>query len=87
MSEHDYVSSGADDAPDAITSATSWAEAAKALDAAEASPCEAPPLAAPPGIDATTGATPGVASACKDLGLTSPKEVSHHLGIKPPGEA
>lgn len=36
-------------------------------------------------VDTTTGATPGVASACKDLGLTSPDKVSKQLGIKPPG--
>lgn len=36
--------------------------------------------------DAATGATPGVASACKDLGFSDLASVSKRLGIKPPGQ-
>lgn len=36
--------------------------------------------------DATTGATPGVAAACRAYGFTSPDTVDLLFGIKPPGE-
>lgn len=36
--------------------------------------------------DDATGATPGVASACKDLGFSDLASVSQRLGIKPPGQ-
>ncbi|MGN0077611.1 MAG: hypothetical protein ACI36V_02380 [Coriobacteriales bacterium] len=36
--------------------------------------------------DDATGATPGVASACKDLGFSDLASVSARLGIKPPGQ-
>lgn len=36
-------------------------------------------------VDTATGATPGVASACRELGLSSTSEVARRLGIKPPG--
>lgn len=36
--------------------------------------------------DAITGATPGVAAACRDYGFTSPDTVDLLLGVKPPGE-
>lgn len=35
--------------------------------------------------DATTGASPGTAQACDDLGLNSLEENLRRLGIKPPG--
>ena len=38
-------------------------------------------------VDAVTGATPGVASACKELGLDDIKSVADKLGIKPPGQS
>lgn len=37
--------------------------------------------------DAVTGATPGVASACAELGMSSLGDVVDELGIKPPGMA
>lgn len=37
--------------------------------------------------DTSTGATPGVSSACKELGLDDPAAVIANLGIKPPGVA
>ena len=58
---------------DAVTSATSLADAAAALD--------------PAGVDAATGATPGVASACRELGMASVDDVVRERGIKPPGVA
>ena len=45
------------------------------------------PHDAAPSPDTATGATPGVASACRDLDMTSPAVVSERLGIKPPGIA
>ena len=36
--------------------------------------------------DDATGATPGVASACKELGFSDLASVSQRLGIKPPGQ-
>lgn len=36
--------------------------------------------------DTITGATPGVAAACRDYGFTSPDTVDLLLGVKPPGE-
>lgn len=38
-------------------------------------------------IDATTGATPGVSAACKELGMASLSDVIADMGIKPPGQA
>ena len=38
-------------------------------------------------IDARTGATPGVASACRDLDMDTVDKVSKRLGIKKPGES
>ena len=53
-------------------------------------PAEAPQGCAPAGesgaVDAATGATPGVASACRDLGMSSVSDVTRALGIKAPGE-
>lgn len=43
--------------------------------------------ACPDGADAVTGATPGVASACKELGLDDMASLGASLGIKPPGVA
>jgi len=36
--------------------------------------------------DATTGASPGTAQACDDLGLNSLEDNLKRLGIKPPGQ-
>ncbi|RDB58491.1 hypothetical protein C1878_16310 [Gordonibacter sp. 28C] len=78
---------------DAVTAATSLADAAAALDPArEKAPL---PACAPPGVsaasagdvDAATGATPGVASACRELGMASVDDVVRERGIKPPGMA
>lgn len=38
-------------------------------------------------VDATTGATPGVSTACKELGMASLSDVIANMGIKPPGQA
>ena len=38
-------------------------------------------------VDATTGATPGVSAACKELGMASLSNVIADMGIKPPGQA
>lgn len=38
-------------------------------------------------VDATTGATPGVSAACKELGMASLSDVITDMGIKPPGQA
>ena len=38
-------------------------------------------------VDATTGATPGVSAACKELGMASLSNVIANMGIKPPGQA
>lgn len=38
-------------------------------------------------IDASTGATPGVATACKELGLDDMDAVLTACNIKPPGQA
>ena len=38
-------------------------------------------------LDATTGATPGVSAACKELGMASLSDVIADMGIKPPGQA
>ena len=38
-------------------------------------------------VDAATGATPGVAAACRDLGMSALGDVVNELGIKPPGQA
>jgi len=37
-------------------------------------------------VDTKTGATPGVAAACEEYGMTDPDTVQQKLGIKPPGE-
>ena len=36
--------------------------------------------------DTATGASPGVSSACRDLGLSSLESVTRKLNIKPPGQ-
>ncbi len=36
-------------------------------------------------VDASTGATPGVSTACKELGLDDMDAVLSARGIKPPG--
>ncbi len=38
-------------------------------------------------VDAATGATPGVAAACRDLGMSALSDVVSEYGIKPPGQA
>lgn len=75
---------------DAESGPTNWADAFKVMDtgfAGDAPPIPGAPGAAPAEVDAATGATPGVASACKDLGLDDMGSVAERLGIKPPGEA
>lgn len=74
------------DGVDAETGATDWAHAFAAIDPGTN---PAPPVAAPPGIDpdTATGATPGVASACRELGLASLDSVVSERGIRPPGIA
>lgn len=37
-------------------------------------------------VDTTTGATPGVSAACKELGMASLSDVIADMGIKPPGQ-
>lgn len=76
---------------DAVTSATSLADAAALDPAGEKAPL---PACAPPGVsaasaevDAATGATPGVASACRELDMASVDDVVRERGIKPPGVA
>ena len=39
-----------------------------------------------PEADATTGASPGTAQACDDLGLNSLEANLERFGIKPPGQ-
>ncbi len=77
---------------DAVSGATSWGDAFKALD--DGSTEAPPPPLAPPGekadcskVDAVTGATPGVATACRELGLDDMSTLQKSLGIKPPGVA
>ena len=36
-------------------------------------------------VDTSTGATPGVSSACRELGMSDSFEFALRLGIKPPG--
>lgn len=48
------------------------------------------PPCPPPGTcdpDAVTGATPGVASACREFGMASVDKVVSERGIRPPGVA
>lgn len=84
---------------DAESGPTDWAAAFKALDAGTAAP--PPPVPGAPGEpartdaepdgdaapDAVTGATPGVATACRELGLDDMEFLNRSLGIKPPGVA
>lgn len=59
-----------------------WESAAEAHgDAHKGEECEADT------VDATTGATPGVSAACKELGMASLSDVIADMGIKPPGQA
>ena len=84
---------------DAVSGATSLADAAVALDPHRNAATVSPPPCPPPGMgagttstetegaDAATGATPGVASACQELGMASVSDVVRERGIKPPGMA
>lgn len=76
------------DDPDAMSGPTNWADAFKAMD--DGSSGTPPPIAGAPGstrdVDARTGATPGVATACKELGLNDMESLASQLGIKLPGE-
>lgn len=79
----------ADGDVDATSGATSWADAFKVMDTGDGPPPPAMPApagSAPDEVDAVTGATPGVASACKELGLDDIAAVVAACGIKPPGE-
>lgn len=74
---------------DAVSAPTNWADAFKAMD--DGSTGDAPPVLAAPGMtddepDAVTGATPGVATACRELGLDDMDDLAGKLGIKPPGQ-
>lgn len=75
------------DDPDAMSGPTNWADAFKAMDDGSKG---APPVSGAPGsggdADAVTGATPGVATACMELGLNDMESLASQLGIKPPGE-
>ncbi|MGN0073456.1 MAG: hypothetical protein ACI36W_06665 [Coriobacteriales bacterium] len=68
----------------------SSAGAAAQAAAAQASPAKRPCFAVLKKVDGmdddATGATPGVASACKELGFSDLESVSARLGIKPPGQ-
>ena len=78
---------------DGESGATNWADAFKAMDTGQGSP--SPPVPGAPGgapgscesPDAVTGATPGVAAACRELGLDDMESLNRSLGIKPPGIA
>ncbi len=71
---------------DAVSHATNWADAFKVMD--DGSAGAPPPIPGAPGeCDAVTGATPGVATACRELGLDDMANLAGKLGIKPPGQA
>lgn len=71
---------------DAVSHATNWADAFRVMD--DGSAGAPPPTPGAPGeCDAVTGATPGVATACKELGLDDMSCLVDQLGIKPPGQA
>ena len=85
--------------PDALSAPTNWADAFKVMD--DGSAGAPPPTPGAPGerscrewdeqdsdeCDAVTGATPGVATACRELGLDDMANLAGKLGIKPPGQA
>lgn len=72
--------------PDAVSAPTNWADAFKVMD--DGSAGAPPPTPGAPGeCDAVTGATPGVATACRELGLDDMANLAGKLGIKPPGQA
>lgn len=87
------------DDPDAVSAPTNWADAFKVMD--DGSAGAPPPTPGAPGerlcgewgeqdsgeCDAVTGATPGVATACRELGLDDMANLAGKLGIKPPGQA
>ena len=64
--------------PDAVTGATSLADAAAGRGEEPTGTCDP---------DAVTGATPGVASACREFGMASVDKVVSERGIRPPGVA
>lgn len=80
---------------------TSWADSFKRLDvggqpdppAIKASPGQVVDFAAvgmdelDVDVDGATGATPGVAAACKDLGISKLDDALQKFDIKPPGVA
>ena len=53
----------------------------------ESVPESVPESAPNPEADETTGASPGTAQACSDLGLSSLAANLERLGIKPPGQS
>lgn len=71
-------------AVDAATGATVDAASSAAASVEDLSPADAESDEAP--IDAATGATPGVAAACKELGMSALGDVMAEYGIKPPGQ-
>lgn len=91
--DEESVSKSRQNIADIVTGATSLSTAAAAL-CPDGRETHLPPFV-PPGttsksakdIDVTTGATPGVTRACKDLELDSIDKMSTQLRIKPPGTA
>ena len=72
------------DALDAATSATVDVATPATASADDLFSADASPAAE--SIDAATGATPGVAAACKELGMSALEDVVAEYGIKPPGQ-
>lgn len=92
MAAEPFQQHEAPEAPDAVSGASIKVDPSLADDTGlPAPPCPAPPgtsaQAAAEEIDAATGATPGVASACRELDMADSAEVARRLGIKPPGIA
>ncbi len=50
-----------------------------------ARPLDDTPLYSDPHVDATSGATPGVATACRDFGVATLDEATRKLNCKRPG--
>ena len=73
------------DAVDATTGATTI-DAASSATASADNLFPADPSPAVESVDAATGATPGVAAACKELGMSALEDVVAEYGIKPPGQ-
>ena len=71
-----------------VESNESWDADALVVEAESKFVSESVPESAPnPEADETTGASPGTAQACSDLGLSSLAANLERLGIKPPGQS